>query len=595
VNFPHVLRNNIDLFKFCFKTAPGYVIYFMLVHMRTAFFVFIEGTLLFNYVLECFEFGRPFWDAAFYIIIYMVALSLAFLFDANMYTRVQDKYRPLVQMRLKEKLYHKAREIDLSCYDNPEFYNEYILVVSESDKQIDRIFDILAKICDGLTLAIFSIGFIIATDSLSMVFVVVSFILILLTNKKLTKLNVKIRIDKNPFERRLDYLKRLFYLNDYAKEVRLNTEISGVLLKDFDKACDDSLEVDKKTVYKRFRLEFLRTYVFNEFIFNVIFISYLAFKAVVLKQISFSSIVVLHGTANRTRNRLYPIAEAYPVAQEVSIFMDKITDFLAFEPTIISHGNKPMPEEPSIIELKNVSFKYNDMDDYVLRNINMTLEPFSKIAIVGYNGAGKTTLTKLIMRLYDPDEGEILLNGTNIKEYDISAYREKIGAVFQDFKIFAATVKENVLLDFADKGSDETVIKALEKSGALERVNTMPDGINTNLTTEFEKDGINLSGGEGQKIAISRVFYSDTNLILLDEPSSALDPIAEYQLNNSMLTAAENKSVLFISHRLSTTRIADKIYMLENGRIIEEGNHAQLLADNGKYAEMWRAQSRNYI
>ena len=594
-NLPHVLRNNFDLFKLCFKTAPGYVIYFMLVYIRIAFFVFIEGTWLFSYVLECFEFGRPFWDAALYIIIYMVALSLGFLFDASMYSRVQDKYRPLIQMRLKEKLYQKAREIDLSCYDNPEFYNEYILVVSESDKQIDRIFDILAKICDGLTLAIFSIGFILATDSLSMVFVVVSFILILLANKKLTKLNVKIKIDKNPFERRLDYLKRLFYLNDYAKEVRLNTEISDVLLKDFDQACDDSLEVDKKTVYKRFRLDFLRTYVFNEFIFNVIFVSYLAFKAVVLRQISFSSIVVLHVTANRTRNRLYPIAEAYPIAQEVSMFMDKINNFLALEPAIISHGNKPVPEEASVIELKNVSFKYNQAEDYILKNVNMTLDPYSKIAIVGYNGAGKTTLTKLIMRLYDPDEGEILLNGTNIKEYELSAYRKKIGVVFQDFKIFAATVKENVLLDFADKGSDEAVISALKKSGALNRVNTLPNGINSNLTTEFEKDGINLSGGEGQKVAISRVFYSDINLILLDEPSSALDPIAEYQLNNSMLTAAENKSVLFISHRLSTTRIADKIYMLENGRIIEEGSHTQLLANNGKYAQMWRAQSRNYV
>lgn len=218
----------------------------------------------------------------------------------------------------------------------------------------------------------------------------------------------------------------------------------------------------------------------------------------------------------------------------------------------------------------------------------------SKIAIVGYNGAGKTTLIKLIMRLYDPNEGEILLNGVNIKEYDVEEYRRKIGTVFQDFKIFAATVKENVLLDFADTGSDEAVISSLEKSGFSDRLSTLSDGLSTDLTTEFEEKGVNLSGGEAQKLAVARVFYKNANLIILDEPSSALDPLAEYHLNRSMLHAAEHKSVVLISHRLSTTRLADRIYMLEQGRIIEEGTHAQLLAQNGKYAQMWRVQAGQY-
>lgn len=219
----------------------------------------------------------------------------------------------------------------------------------------------------------------------------------------------------------------------------------------------------------------------------------------------------------------------------------------------------------------------------------------SKIAIVGYNGAGKTTLIKLIMRLYDPNEGEILLNGVNIKEYDVEEYRRKIGTVFQDFKIFAATVKENVLLDFADTGSDEAVISSLEKSGFSDRLSTLSDGLSTDLTTEFEEKGVNLSGGEAQKLAVARVFYKNANLIILDEPSSALDPLAEYNLNRSMLHAAEHKSVVLISHRLSTTRLADRIYMLEQGRIIEESTHAQLLAQGGKYAQMWRVQAGQYM
>lgn len=211
----------------------------------------------------------------------------------------------------------------------------------------------------------------------------------------------------------------------------------------------------------------------------------------------------------------------------------------------------------------------------------MKINPCGKIAIVGYNGAGKTTLIKLIMRLYDPDEGEILFDGVNIKEYNVEEYRQKIGTIFQDFRIFAATVRENVLLDFTDGSDEEKIGNALKKSGFEKKLLTLSDGLDTNLTAEFEENGVTLSGGEGQKLAIARVFYKDARLIILDEPSSALDPIAEYHLNNSMLTAAENKSVVFISHRLSTTRIADHIYMLENGRITEEGSHEELLRYGG--------------
>jgi len=322
---------------------------------------------------------------------------------------------------------------------------------------------------------------------------------------------------------------------------------------------------------------------------------YLVFCAAVLHRISYSNVAVMRGTANRMKNRMRQFSDVFPKMEEISMYVQKMKNFLDIEPKIVSTDKKPLPEKPTEIELRNVSFGYNEKDGYILNNISMKINPYSKIAIVGYNGAGKTTLIKLIMRLYDPNEGEILLDGVNIKEYDVEEYRRKIGTVFQDFKIFAASVKENVLLDFAENGKDEDVVKAIEKSGFAERLETLSDGLETNLTTEFEENGVNLSGGEGQKLAVARVFYKDANLIILDEPSSALDPIAEYHLNHSMLTVAEHKSVVFISHRLSTTRIADRIYMLEKGRIIEEGSHAELLERKGKYAEMWRVQAGQYL
>ena len=589
-----VWKNNLFLLKICFKTSPKLTIAFIAEKIRNEICIFLEFTIGLNFVLSAAEFGRPFREVALFFGCLLAFVALGLWYGSWVYQKLQMKMMPQIKQTLKTKLYSKAKEIDLSCYDDPEFYNDYILAISESDNQVDRMFEFLNKTFTGIIALILSLGYFMATDVISMIFVLVSFVGTFLVSKVISKLNYKIRTEKNPHERKLDYTNRVFYLNDYAKEIRLNTEVGGELLKDFDKTNDEIFAIDKKNAPKRMALDFLKNYVFSDFIIQVLFISYLVYNALVLRRITFSSVAVMFGLAGRLRNRMMLVSELYPYALETSLFVDKILKFLETEPKIISKENRSVPKSPSEIELQNVSFGYSDKDGYILKNINMKINPYSKIAIVGYNGAGKTTLIKLIMRLYDPCEGEILLDGVNIKEYNIEDYRRKIGTVFQDFKIFAAAVKENVVLDCSDDLSNDSVISALEKSGFADRLKTLPNGLETNLTTEFEEDGVNLSGGEGQKLAIARVFYSQANLIILDEPSSALDPIAEYHINRSMLTASENKTVLFISHRLSTTRIADRIYMLENGEIIEEGEHNELLEHNGKYAEMWKVQAGQY-
>lgn len=199
------------------------------------------------------------------------------------------------------------------------------------------------------------------------------------------------------------------------------------------------------------------------------------------------------------------------------------------------------------------------------------------------------------MRLYDPTSGQILMNGRDIREYDLDAYREKIGVVFQDFKIYAASIAENVMNgDYDPEHDRETVIAALDKAGFSEKLATLEQGVDTTLTREFDKKGTNLSGGEGQKVAIARVFARDYELIIMDEPSSALDPIAEYELNRSILEYAADKTVIFISHRLSTTRMADRIYMFDSGSLIESGSHDELMEMDGKYAAMFRLQAEKY-
>lgn len=201
------------------------------------------------------------------------------------------------------------------------------------------------------------------------------------------------------------------------------------------------------------------------------------------------------------------------------------------------------------------------------------------------------------MRLYDPVAGTIKYAGQDIREYDIDEYRKNIGVIFQDFQIYGAMLSENVVMDDideSDKVMRDGVTNALIHSGFGDRLASFERGLDTPLTTEFDKEGINLSGGEGQKVAIARSFYKNAKVLIMDEPSSALDPIAEYSLNKAMEEMSVGKTVFYISHRLSTTRDADRIIMLEKGRIIEQGTHDELIALGGKYNEMWEAQAGKY-
>lgn len=203
-------------------------------------------------------------------------------------------------------------------------------------------------------------------------------------------------------------------------------------------------------------------------------------------------------------------------------------------------------------------------------------------------------LIKLLMRLYDVNDGAILLNGRNMKEFDADSYRGLFGSVFQDYRIYGASLAENVKMDVVEETDLEKIRQALVRSGFEKRLQSLEEGLLTGLTREFDDEGVNLSGGEAQKVAIARAFYRDCPIIILDEPSSALDPVSEYYLNEAMMRAAENKTVIFISHRLSSARMADRIYMLENGRIVEQGSHRQLMELGGKYAAMYHVQAEKY-
>ncbi|MCR4787209.1 MAG: ABC transporter ATP-binding protein/permease [Lachnospiraceae bacterium] len=593
-----VWQNQLFLWKLCFKTNPLYMIYFLYDGFRYQGIIFLEHVLGIRYVLHCAEYHEPFWKALLFIGVILLINMIQIVPDGFFIHGWTYRNKPKLYRALKEQMYDKAAKIDLSCYDDPEYYNDFVLAVAEAESSIDRFLEMCNQIVQGLTI-IFTTGvFYLVTDAAGILFVFASFVLRFLVAKVLNKLNFDVRVKINPLERKRNYVSRVFYLNDYAKELRLHPRVGDELEKEFAEANDEIITEQKKIGFKRTLLNFTRDYVVGDFVMDVLYITYLVFQAAVLHTIDYSNAVVLFNRTGSLRRGMANMADIVPKAQENSLYIDKIRAFLDYEPKIERNEGKSVPDGNSDICLEHVSFAYSEEAGDTLKDIDLKVRPGEKIAIVGYNGAGKTTLIKLLMRLYDPTSGRITYHGEDIKDFRPYDYRHRIGVVFQDYQMYGASLEENVVMsDLSEeeaKVREDKVRSALDRAGFKVRLSSLPKGLSTPVTTEFDKEGINFSGGESQKIAISRAFYKDADILIMDEPSSALDPIAEYELNKAMESAAEGKTVFYISHRLSTTRDADRIILLENGRIVEEGTHESLLKENGKYAMMWRVQAGRY-
>lgn len=567
--------------------------------VRNQLSIFLEHTYGIGYVLEAAEFQYPFQEVAVFIVGLALFVTLEMIYAAWVTNYIGVKYLPKVRRNVKMVFYEKAANMDLKFYDNPEFYDHLVFVISEVDKQIERCITFLQNTFSGIA-SFIAIGiYFYYKDRMSILFAVLSFIVAFGFNQIYNRLTFKLRVEKNPLERKREYIKRVFYMQDYAKELRLNPEVAEIIYQDFKHCNEEIFLIEKQYTRRRFAVSFLRRYVSNNFISDVAYISYLVARSAVMGALSYSSAAILYNSFGKLKRSMKIFTDVYPFACETSLYVQKIRDFLAIEQELISERKLEIIPGPKKIELLNVCFSYeknNIEQSRIIDDVSFVIEPGEKIAIVGYNGAGKTTLMKLIMRLYDSSSGQILVDDVNIRDYEVTKYRRAIGTVFQDFKIFAGSLKENVLMDVVlPEVSEKNIYDALRKGGLDEKISTLKNGLNTMILTEFDEEGVNLSGGESQKLAVARVFYKDAGLIIMDEPSSALDPLAEYQLNQAILKMAEHRTIIFISHRLSTTRFADRIILMENGKIKEQGTHESLIAQKGIYAKMWNVQAFQYL
>ncbi|MBQ7116265.1 MAG: ABC transporter ATP-binding protein [Clostridia bacterium] len=585
----NTIKNNIYMLRFIFKHTPfmvcGYLFFDVLANLPWT----LSNVVLLKYIIDVATEGRDYYRVAVALAVFVVFVIVTNLFTTLFYEISMPKQKEKLYFAVYKTIYEKAAKMDYEAYDNPEYYNDLVLAMNSMN---ERSYTVLQDVQDVLTnvISVLTIGTVIVSiDPICLLFVIVCVAIMTPIGRLIAKVNVERTEAMTPLDRKNLYFSRVFYLQDYAKELRLS-RAGEMVERRYNQNIFDRLKTVSPYLTKQWKLYFCQESLPMTLLIYLGITLLMGYKAIVTKEVTMGDFAATFNGAASISTSVFALTSHLAInVRENGLYVEKFRSFMNAKEKMISGTKTTVFEKPPVIKFENVSFKYPGTEKYVLKNINLEISPYKKIALVGYNGAGKTTLTNLLLRLYDVTDGAITIDGVNIKEWDIKEYHKNFAAVFQDFSLFGATLGENVSMDA--KPHKERVEEAVK---AADFNRTLPDGTDSILLREFDDEGVSLSGGEAQKIAIARAFYKNCAFAILDEPSANLDPVAEYALNQSMTKAANDKTVLFISHRLSTTIMADEIYMLEKGEIIEHGSHEELMKLDGKYAYMFKLQAEKY-
>lgn len=485
----------------------------------------------------------------------------------------------------------KIMSLDFQMIEDPEILDlkERALFPIHNQGALYRVIDYSMTLFSTILTMIGLIAMISMLNPLIILFLFLMAILTALMNKKAQQVMFKFFQLLIPVNRKFGYFGSLTSDFSYGKDIRLY-KMDDLIMNRIDDYNHTTLTVftdlyevlGKYAAYSEIMMQIQMVFVYL----------YMVYK-VVVKSIGLGDFTMYASAATQFGQCLSQLLNTYMEMSQMCRYMESYMEFDALKPSTLNGTRKEVKTLTPTIEFKEVSFKYPKSDVYVLDNVNITIEPGEKLSIVGLNGAGKTTFIKLLTRLYEPTSGAIYLNGVNILEYDLKEYLELMSVVFQDFKLLAFSVKENIVFDQVEQG--ETIIQVLKEAGFEEDLEKLPKGIETPIYKTFEEDGIEFSGGQSQKIAISRAIYKNSPIVILDEPTSALDPIAEYDIYHRFNELVGDKTTIYISHRLSSCLFCDRIAVFKEGQIVELGTHDALMKEQGLYQEMYAAQARYYV
>ena len=501
--------------------------------------------------------------------------------------------RGIILESFQTKLDDRLSKVDYESLEDPDFLNlkqnaEKFLYTNGQGFSfvLDRAIGIIGKIIIFATI-IWIIG------SLS-IYVLLLFLFLSFLNSvaqmKFKKNYARLDMEKNPKERELAYFNSLFSDVRYGKEIRINGG-RNLLINNLR-----TILHNLRLFYKRQMSIMTQSKFFlhlMDFLQRVVSYVYMVYM-VSIGQISIANFTLYINAILTFTSSMNDVIDSINDIRQFGYYFEAVEEFMNL-PMNIYEGkeNLKIEEEFKILEFKNVGFKYNGTDKWALKNINCTLHAHEKIAVVGENGAGKTTFIKLLCRLYEPSEGCILLNGVDIRKYDNRDYIRLISSVFQDFQLFSIGLGENISL--REEVDESKAYLILDELNVTPFVKKYKAGLKTRVHKDFDENGFEPSGGVAQKIAISRAVYKDTPIIILDEPTAALDPRSEYEIYTQFNDLVKDKAVIFISHRMSSTRFCDKIFVFENGEIIENGTHNELMKARSVYYELYSMQSKYYV
>ena len=584
------ISNIFYMLKTMFKVSPVLVIGEILQHIFSTLPGRLVSVIGLKFVIDEVQNGGDSKKILLGIVLMVSVLVLGEVSTSVFFELFVHREREKLDYGIQTMFYKKAAELDLQKYDDPTYYSDFILAIESSSDSLRYILGMVKGYVGEIISFVAIAGVVLTIDPICLLIVVLFVAIFIPMGRYTGNLQMKRREEVTEKHRKGDYFARVFYLPDYAGEIRTNG-IFPLLRKRFNESADEVVNTQKKYVGKLDKLFYIQDIGIRAIGFVLVLGLYIGYQTIVTGNMSAGDFVAtFNGALLIGGSILYLTVYSVRGFTERSKMIEKCRTFLAEKERITDGIHIAECGEPEEISVENITFSYEGNDKNSLDGISFEIKPYEKVALVGYNGAGKTTLTNLLLRLYDVKDGSIKIGGRDIREETVASHRDRFAAVFQDFQIFSASVGENVAL--SKDYDEEKVWKALKAVGFDKE---LPNGLETILLREFDEDGLMLSGGEQQKIAIARAFYKDCPYVILDEPSANLDPVSEYELNHAMMTAATDKTVVFISHRLSTTRHADRIFMMEKGKIIESGSHEELMNLNGKYAEMFKLQAEKYV
>ncbi len=499
----------------------------------------------------------------------------------------------LVTNHIRRKIMRKAKDIDVACFDLPEFYEKLENANREAGMRPVQILNSALNIVSTTISIVSYVVVLLQISTLAPLLVGILALPYAVVNYVYRKKTVKYMFRRSKARRQMNYYSSSVVSKDMVKEMRL----LGIA-EDFEQRYDNVF----KDYFKGLKRLILEEGAWN-FAFGLLRILsscglfYFVATLVINEQIKIGDYSFYTGAVSSIGTGITTFITGTASVYEGTLFIDNLIAFMKHESSIVSLPDAILPQKGigHTIEFKNISFKYPGSDKYVLQNFDFTLKAGETVALVGLNGAGKTTIIKLLTRLYDPTEGVILLDGKDIRTYDVKALYDLFGIVFQDFGRYAVSVKENISFGKISRNATEKdIIDAAVQSDAVEYIEKLPQKFDTPLMRIFEEEGTELSVGQWQKLAVARAFYSDADILILDEPTASLDALAEQEIFRQFDKLREGKTTLFVSHRLSSAVDADRIVVIKHGKILEEGNHHELMMKKGEYEKMFSAQAEKY-